>query len=230
MELLQQVFDTIRHIGPAKINELAGAFGGWLYAILFAIIFAETGLVLVPFLPGDSLLFAIGVVSGYPSSPIDFSLTALLLIIAAVAGDAVNYAIGYRVGPAVFSSEKSRLLNKKHLNEAHEFYEKYGGKTIILARFIPIVRTFAPFVAGIARMNYFRFATYNIVGGAAWVLICLAAGRLFSQNEFVQKRFEVVIVAIVVISILPAVIEYLRNARGRKHEPAAVESPRTPFS
>lgn len=215
MEILRQALDTIRHFGPDQVNSLAQSFGNWLYLILFGIIFAETGLVLIPFLPGDSLLFAVGAVAAHPDSPISLVLTAILLIVAAVLGDAVNYSIGYYLGPAVFSSEKSRLLNKRHLTEAHEFYERYGGKTIILARFIPIIRTFAPFVAGIGKMNYFRFAVYNFVGGVAWVLLCLLAGWFFGNLEFVRKNFELVIIAIVGISVLPAVIEFLRN-RARK--------------
>lgn len=213
MQLLRDIVWTIFHLNPDNVNKLAVAIGGQgLYAVLFAIIFAETGLVVVPFLPGDSLLFLVGVLTAHPDAPINFGTTALLLIVAAVLGDAVNYLVGYFVGPAIFSRETSRLLNKRHLHEAHEFYERYGGKTIILARFIPIIRTFAPFVAGIGRMNYLKFATYNVIGGVAWVLICLTAGRLFSNNQFVQKRFELVVIAIIVISILPAVIEYLRKA------------------
>jgi len=217
MELLRQALDTIRHFGPDQVNSLAQSFGSWLYLILFAIIFAETGLVLIPFLPGDSLLFAVGAVAAHPDSPINLMLTAVLLIAAAILGDAVNYSIGYYLGPAVFSSEKSRLLNKKHLTEAHEFYERYGAKTIILARFIPIIRTFAPFVAGIGKMNYFKFALYNVIGGVAWVLICLLAGWFFGNLEFVRKNFELVIIAIVVISVLPAGIELIRN-RNRKEK------------
>jgi membrane-associated protein len=213
MQILHDGLELIRHFGPDTINQLAHSFGGWLYLILFAIIFAETGLVLIPFLPGDSLLFAVGAVAAQPGSPINMPLTMVLLMIAAVVGDAVNYAVGFYVGPAIFASEKSRLLNRKHLNEAHEFYEKYGGKTIILARFIPIIRTFAPFVAGIGRMNYWKFAIYNVTGGVAWVVICLLAGWFLGSYEFVQKRFELVIVAIVVISILPAIVEYIRNRR-----------------
>lgn len=213
MQLLHDMLEIVRHFGPDTINTLAHSFGGWLYLILFGIIFAETGLVLIPFLPGDSLLFAVGAVAAQPGSPINMPLTMVLLMIAAVVGDAVNYAAGFYIGPAVFASEKSRLLNRKHLQEAHEFYEKYGGKTIILARFIPIIRTFAPFVAGIGRMNYFKFAIYNVTGGVAWVLICLLAGWFLGSYEFVQKRFELVIIAIIVVSILPGVVEYLRSRR-----------------
>ncbi len=211
MVFLKQFFETIRHFSPDTVNDLAHQFGStWLYVILFAIIFAETGLVVIPFLPGDSLLFAVGAVCAHTNSPLELAPTGVLLVIAAILGDAMNYAIGYYVGPAIFASERSRLLNKKHLGEAHEFYEKYGGKTIILARFIPIIRTFAPFVAGIGKMNYFKFALYNIIGGVAWVSICLLSGWFLGRNAFVQKRFEVVILAIIAISILPALIEVIR--------------------
>jgi membrane-associated protein len=213
MELLRQIVWTLFHLTPDHVNALAERLGSWLYLILFAIIFAETGLVVVPFLPGDSLLFLVGVLTAHPRSPIGFWPTAALLAAAAVLGDAVNYLVGAYVGPAVFTRDDARLLNKKHLNEAHKFYETYGGKTIILARFIPIIRTFAPFVAGIGKMNYFKFALYNVSGGIAWVLLCLVAGRTFSENELVQKRFELVIVAIVAISVLPAAVELLRSRR-----------------
>ncbi|HEV8378115.1 MAG TPA: DedA family protein, partial [Tepidisphaeraceae bacterium] len=188
---------------------------------LCLIIFAETGLVVTPFLPGDSLLFALGTISANADSPINLPLITVLLIVAAVLGDAVNYWIGYRIGPKVFTRENSRLLNKKHLLRAQEFYEKYGGKTIILARFVPIVRTFAPFVAGIGKMGYARFAIYNVVGAVAWVLICVVAGYYFGTWSFVQKRFEVVIVAIVVISVLPMVFEFIL-ARRRARRAASV--------
>jgi membrane-associated protein len=213
LDLLQSLFQTLLHLSPDTMNALAQQVGQGLYVILFLIIFAETGLVAVPFLPGDSLLFAVGAVAASPGSPINLPLTAVLLIVAAVAGDAINYAIGYRIGPRVFSYENSWLLNKKHLEEAHRFYEQYGGKTIILARFMPIVRTFAPFVAGIGAMNYARFALFNVTGGIAWVLSFLLGGWWFGGREVVQKNFKLVIVAIIVISILPAVIEFVRNRR-----------------
>ena len=220
MELLKTLFETIRHFSPDTVNDLALQFGNWLYLILFAIIFAETGLVFIPFLPGDSLLFAVGAVCAHEYAPLNLWVTAGLLIVAAVLGDAVNYVVGYYVGPAIFSSEKSRLLNKKHLNEAHAFYEKYGGKTIILARFIPIIRTFAPFVAGIGKMNYFQFALYNVIGGVAWVLICLMAGVFFGGFEIVKKNFELVILAIIAISILPAAIGGLPQPLSAPTRPA----------
>jgi membrane-associated protein len=224
MEFFRKVFETLRHLSPESINSLAIDIGPWLYVVLFAIIFAETGLVATPFLPGDSLLFAVGAVGAHPDSPIRLGWLTLLLIVAAVAGDAVNYAIGFALGPKVFSSERSWLLNKKHLLEAQRFYEKYGAKTIILARFVPIVRTFAPFVAGIGRMNYFRFALFNVIGGVAWVCLCLFAGWQFGSLEFVKKNFELVIIAIILISVLPAVIEVLR-ARMHRQAPPASEEP-----
>lgn len=213
MEFLQKLFETLLHLSPQSINELAQSLGPWLYAVLGGIIFAETGLVATPFLPGDSLLFAVGAVSALPGSPIHLPLTAVILIAAAVLGDAVNYTIGAMVGPRVFKRESSWLLNKKHLIRAHEFYERHGAKTIILARFVPIVRTFAPFVAGIGKMSYWRFAAYNVVGAVAWVLLCLMAGYWFGGYEIVQKRFELVVIAIVLISVLPIGIELLRARR-----------------
>jgi membrane-associated protein len=217
--LVHYIIDLVRSVielNPTTLNEYATTLGPWLYGVLFLIIFAETGLVVTPFLPGDSLLFAVGAVAAHPESPIRLGLVAVLLVVAAVLGDAVNYYIGYRIGPRVFSREDSWLLNKKHLNRAHEFYEKYGGITIILARFVPIVRTFAPFVAGIGKMSYRRFAIYNVAGGTAWILIFLVAGWWFGAREVVQKNFKLVIVAIIVISVIPGVYEYLRARWGRK--------------
>jgi membrane-associated protein len=216
MDQLWQLVHSVINLNPITLNEYAATLGPWLYVALFAIIFAETGLVITPFLPGDSLLFAVGAVAAHPNSPIRLGLVAVLLVVAAVLGDAVNYAIGARLGPHVFTREDSWLLNKKHLNRAHDFYEKYGGITIILARFIPIVRTFAPFVAGIGKMSYRRFAAYNIVGGSVWILLFLLAGWGFGGQEYVQKNFKLVVVAIIVISVLPGVYEYLRVRIGHK--------------
>jgi membrane-associated protein len=227
MELIRQLLDTLVHLSPASVNTLAHQVGPWLYVILFGIIFAETGLVATPFLPGDSLLFAVGAVAAAPGSPINLGLLGLLLIAAAVAGDAINYAIGASLGPKVFAREDSWLLNRKHLLEAHAFYERYGGVTIFLARFMPIIRTFAPFVAGIGRMTYARFAVYNITGGIAWVLLFLLGGWWFGGLETVQQNFHLVIIAIIVLSVLPPVVHYLRTraAIGGSQpasEPAAV--------
>ncbi len=218
MDLLRSLAQALLHLSPDAMNALAHQMGQGLYVVLFLIVFAETGLVALPFLPGDSLLFAVGAVAASPTSPINLPVVAVLLIAAAIIGDAINYAIGYRLGPKVFSREDSWLLNKKHLSEAHRFYEQYGGITIILARFMPIVRTFAPFVAGIGSMSYARFALYNITGGVAWVLLFLLGGWWFGGQPMVQKNFKLVILAIIVISILPGVIEFLRNWRRQKRE------------
>ena len=223
MEFFRRLYDLLRHLGEdAKWESMIQYIGTpTLYAVLFAIIFAETGLVVTPFLPGDSLLFAIGAI-GARGIGINLPLITVLLIVAAVLGDAVNYWIGYRLGPAVFKREDSRLLNKKHLIKAQEFYEKYGGKTIILARFVPIVRTFAPFVAGVGKMNFFRFWLFNVVGGIAWVVICVGAGWLFGNVGFVKKHFELVIVAIVVISVLPMAFELWQARKEARRGGSAV--------
>jgi membrane-associated protein len=189
--------------------------GPWLYALLFLIVFCETGLVVTPFLPGDSLLFAAGALCALEGSPLELPWLAGLLIAAAVAGDAVNYRIGSTVGPAVFTSENSRFLNRRHLVRTQEFYARHGGKTIFLARFVPIVRTFAPFVAGIGRMPYRYFATWNVTGAVAWVLCFLVAGYSFGQIPTVKRNFHVVIVAIIAISVMPMVFEWLRSRRER---------------
>ena len=225
IEYMISLVRTVIELNPTTLNQYAESLGPWLYAVLFGIIFAETGLVVTPFLPGDSLLFAIGAVAAHPASPIRLDLVAILLIIAAVLGDAVNYYIGCLIGPRVFSSEDSWLLNKKHLLRAHNFYEEYGGITIILARFIPIVRTFAPFVAGIGKMNYWRFAIFNITGGIAWILCFLLLGRWFGGQAFVQKNFKLVTVAIIVISVFPGVYEFIRARRGHKSAIASTTQP-----
>jgi membrane-associated protein len=221
MDFIREVFQHLTT--PDKLSEWVTLMGPWLYVVLFAIVFCETGLVVTPFLPGDSMLFTVGVVTA--TSGLNLPATLVLLIVAAVLGDAVNYSIGYYVGPAAFRSQRSWLLNPKHLLRAQQFYDKYGGKAIILARFVPIVRTFAPFVAGIGKMRYRRFFAYNVVGGVAWVLICVFAGRLFGNVEFVKQHFEMVIVAIVLISVLPMVIEFVlawrRGKRGEEEPPAA---------
>lgn len=212
MDWIAQAFDIFLHLDQ-HLNHLAGQMGGWLYGLLFLIIFCETGLVVTPFLPGDSLLFAVGALAAREDSPVSVPLTAVLLIVSAVVGDAVNFAIGKWVGPAIFHKETGRWLNKQHLLRAHRFYEKHGGKTIFLARFIPIIRTFAPFVAGIGKMNYPRFAIYNVTGGATWVLAFLLGGYTFAEHPWVKDRFHWVIVAIIVISVIPVVIEYIRARR-----------------
>jgi membrane-associated protein len=212
LDLASNFVDIFLHLDQ-HLNQWAEAMGTGLYILLFLIVFCETGLVVTPFLPGDSLLFAVGALAATEGSPIQLPLVGVLLFIAAVIGDAVNYAIGARVGPKVFAQESSRFLNKKHLERTHRFYEKYGGKTIIFARFVPIVRTFAPFVAGIGKMTYRRFATFNVVGGFAWVAIFLIAGYAFGNLPIVKKYFQLVIIGIIVLSVLPAVVEILRARR-----------------
>ena len=222
-----QIIDYVLHLNE-YLNQWAGALGGWLYLILFIVVFCETGLVVTPFLPGDSLLFAVGALAASEGSPIELGLVAVLLCVAAVAGDAVNYAIGYRLGPRVFTREDSWLLNKKHLVRTQEFYEKHGGKTIVLARFIPIIRTFAPFVAGIGKMRYGRFALFNVSGGVVWVLGFLFAGYLFGDIPWVEKNFSLVIIAIIVISVLPIGIEWiLARRRARRARLVAEAGPGT---
>jgi len=187
-------------------------FGVWTYLVLFMVIFMETGFVVTPFLPGDSLLFAAGAIAASTGHELNVLLLWGLLFIAAFLGDTVNYWIGHYIGPRAFSGN-SRFLKKEHLDRTQAFYDKHGGKTILLARFIPIIRTFAPFVAGIGRMRYGYFITYNIVGGFIWTSLFLAAGYFFGNLEIVKNNFSLVIIAIIVVSILPGVVEYLR---GRK--------------
>jgi membrane-associated protein len=223
MEWVQYAFDVFFHL-DTHLNAWAGLLGPWLYVVLFLVIFCETGLVVTPFLPGDSLLFAVGALASIGGSPLHLPLLNLLLFGAAVGGDAVNYAIGYRVGPRIFRSDSSRLFNRDHLIRTQRFYEKYGGKTIVLARFIPIIRTFAPFVAGIGSMTYPRFAVYNILGGAAWTLSFVLGGYFFGNVPVVKRNFHYVIVAIIVISCMPPVIELLRARR--EHRATSTEKSR----
>ncbi|MEY3282218.1 MAG: DedA family protein [Acidobacteriota bacterium] len=210
MELLKYLIDFILHLDKHLV-ELVAQYGTWTYAILFLIIFCETGLVVTPFLPGDSLIFAVGALAA--KEALNVYWVSGLMIIAAILGDTLNYWIGYQIGPKIFASEKSRWLNRQHLERTHQFYEKYGGKTIIIARFMPIIRTFAPFVAGIGRMSYGRFLVYNVVGGILWIVIFIVAGYLFGNIPIVKRNFTLVIFGIIFVSILPGVIEYLRARR-----------------
>jgi membrane-associated protein len=196
------------------IEGLIAAYGVWTYLILFLIVFAETGLVVTPILPGDSLLFAAGTFAG--SGALHGGWIFLLLTAAAILGDTANYWIGKYAGDWLLNRSKRRWIQKKYLDRTHEFFERYGGKTIILARFIPIVRTFAPFVAGIGAMTYTRFVIYNVVGGVAWVGICVGAGYLFGGLEVVKSNFSLVILAIVFVSILPGVVEFVRIRRAAR--------------
>jgi membrane-associated protein len=210
LDLILRFWDVLTHLDK-HLAAWGTSLGGWLYVALFAIIFAETGLVVTPFLPGDSLLFAIGALCTVEKMPLNVFLITPLLIVAAILGDAVNYWVGYKLGPAVFRSERSWLFNKKHLLKTQAFYERYGGKTIIIARFIPIIRTFAPFVAGIGKMTYRRFFAYNVIGAIVWVVSLITAGYQFADLPFVKKQFHLVIFGIIFLSILPAIIEIARE-------------------
>lgn len=218
--LIHELIDLFLHLDQ-KMAEVLARYQGGTYVLLFAIVFLETGLVVTPFLPGDSLLFAAGTFAAKPDHPLDIWVLLGLLSTAAFLGDTVNYWIGRKVGPKVFHRDDVRFLNKKHLQRTHAFYERYGGKTIILARFVPIVRTFAPFVAGIGQMSYGKFISYNIIGGVAWVAICLFAGFFFGSLPFVQKNFSLVVMAIILVSVMPAVVELLRE-RARQRRSAVV--------
>jgi membrane-associated protein len=214
------LLDYLLHVDQ-HLREFVQSYGGWVYGLLFGIIFAETGFVVTPFLPGDSLLFAAGTLcaTGSLSTPIVIGLLAL----AAFSGNTVNYAIGRTVGPRIFTATdrsglSHKLLNRDHLARAHAFFEQYGGNAVILGRFVPIVRTFVPFVAGAARMSPTRFVLYNVVGAAGWVGLCVGAGRLFGGLPFVNEHFSLITIGIVVVSVLPMVIEYLRH-RSRAARP-----------
>lgn len=213
METLRTLLDIVRHLDK-HLQELTQQYGTWTYAILGLIVFCETGLVVLPFLPGDSLLFAAGAVTSLPESGLSTITLGAILIVCAIVGDTVNYHVGKAVGPRVLRSKTSKLFNVKHLERTQKFFEKYGGKTIVLARFVPIVRTFAPFVAGAGAMNYSRFLLFNIGGAIAWVVLMMGAGVLFGQIPVVQKNFELVVIGIVFLSVLPMIVEYLRARKG----------------
>lgn len=207
---LHGAINFILHI-DRYLSELSARYGAWIYAILFAIIFCETGLVITPFLPGDSLLFAAGSIAALGS--MNIHTMVLLLIIAAIIGDAVNFAVGKYLGERLFANPDSRIFRRSHLQRTESFYAKHGGKTIILARFVPIVRTFAPFVAGMGHMRYGRFFRFNIIGGIAWVALFSYAGFWFGQRQIVKENLTLILLAIIMISILPAIIEIIRARR-----------------
>jgi membrane-associated protein len=210
MDILFSLWDLVVHL-DRHLADLVRDYGLWIYAILFLIIFAETGLVVTPFLPGDSLLFVAGAI--WAASGMNVYSLVLLLIVAAVLGDAVNYAVGAFLGPKVFHWEDSRWFNRKALDRAHAFYEKHGGKTIIIARFVPLIRTFAPFVAGIGKMTYPRFLSFNLVGGVAWVVLLVFAGYFFGNVPVIKNNLTIVIFAIIGISLLPVALEWMRARR-----------------
>ena len=209
MEYLQFIIDFILHIDQHMI-ELVQNYHLWTYAILFLIIFCETGLVVTPFLPGDSLLFVAGAITAQPDMPLEIGYLVLIVFVAAVLGDSCNYMIGHFFGKKLFSNPNSKIFKQSSLDKTHEYFRKYGGKTIILARFIPIVRTFAPFVAGMGKMNYYYFMVYNLTGAALWVGIFCFAGYFFGDLPFVQQNLKLLLLAIIVISVMPAVVEVIR--------------------
>jgi membrane-associated protein len=212
MDLLGSLVDILLHL-DRHLSEVIRHYGLWTYLILFLIVFCETGLVVTPFLPGDSLLFAVGTFAALGA--LDLGLVMLLLSAAAILGDSTNYAVGTRVGPRVFRREGVRFLNRRYLDRTREFYERYGAKTIVIARFVPIVRTFAPFVAGIGRMHYGRFLFYNAAGALLWIVGLVLGGYLFGNIPVVRRNFSLVVFAIIALSILPPFIELWRQRRPR---------------
>jgi membrane-associated protein len=219
MELLRHLVDLVLHLDK-HLRDIIAAYGGWTYGLLALIVFCETGLVVTPFLPGDSLLFAAGAFAA--TGALRLAWLFLALGAAAVLGDTVNYWIGALLRHRLADRGRLPLVKQKHLDRTTAFYEKYGAKTIIIARFVPIVRTFAPFVAGIGEMSYGRFMAYNVIGGLGWVAICLAAGYFFGNLPLVQKNFSLVMLAIIAISLLPAVIEiWLARRRAGRDQPAS---------
>jgi membrane-associated protein len=212
---MHQALDFLRHL-DVYLNSFAAAHPQGVYILLMTIIFCETGLVVTPFLPGDSLLFAVGELAATTGSPINLPLVIVALCVSANCGDLLNYTVGRRLGPAVFRRESSFLLNKKHLLEAHAFYERHGRKTIILARFVPIVRTFAPFVAGIGEMEFHRFIGFSIGGGILWVTLLSLAGYFFGQIPIIKNHFELVVLAICFISVLPMILHGLQSRRAAR--------------
>ena len=212
IDLIRKLIDFILHI-DRHLAEIIANYGLWTYAIIFLIIFAETGFVVTPFLPGDSLLFAAGAFCAKSETGLNVHVMAFILFVAATIGDTLNYWIGSKFGPAVFKREDSIFLRRKHLDRAHAFFEKYGGRAIILARFVPIVRTFVPFVAGVGKMTYLRFLAFNIIGAFVWIYFFTYAGFIFGNQPFVQKNFKLVILAIIFLSVVPIVYELWRGWR-----------------
>ncbi len=215
MEILHGIVDFIVHIDH-HINSLVAHYGIWSYAILFAIIFCETGLVITPFLPGDSLLFVIGALAASEGGPLEIKLVLILLTSAAILGNLVNYHIGRFLAPKIFRNENIRFLNKEHLNRTQEFFNKHGSKTIIMTRFMPILRTCAPFLAGVGNMPYAKFTLYNIVGGVVWVFLFVLAGYFFGKVPFIEHNFSKVILVIIVVSLLPAIYEFCIPKKSEK--------------
>ncbi len=216
MDLLKQFLDFFLHL-QEHLHELTREYGKWVYGILFTIIFCETGLVVTPFLPGDSLLFAVGALAADPASGLNVWIASLIIFVAAILGDTVNYSIGKYAGEKL-AAKFPRIIKQKHLDTTNEFFEKYGGKTIILARFVPIVRTFAPFVAGSGAMNYRKFMFFNVIGAFLWVVTIIPAGWFFGNIPIVKENFELVVIGIIVVSVLPMVYEIWKANHVKKRE------------
>lgn len=208
MQSIQHLISYILHIDSFLLT-FVSTYGTWTYLVLFALIFCETGLIVTPFLPGDSLLFAAGSIAAQPTSALNILLLFFLLVLASISGNQLNYFIGRRVGPRVFSAPSTRLLNKKHIEDTHRFYEKHGGKTIILARFIPIIRTFAPFVAGIGYMSIQQFSFYNISSALLWIGSLLGCGYFFGSLPVIRENFSIVIYGIIILSLMPPAVTFL---------------------
>ena len=211
MDLLNQVVQTLIHLSPDTMNSLAQSAGPWLYVVLVLIIFAETGLVVFPFLPGDSILFIAGTVVA--TADLSVHLLVIVLIAAAILGDTINYSVGHYIGPRVYDKPDSRWFKQDHLRRTQAFYDRYGGVTIIIGRFVPIIRTFAPFLAGVAGMTYTRFLSYNVVGGVAWISSLVYSGYLFGNIPWVKNNLTLIVFLIVVISLLPAIMTFLKERR-----------------
>jgi len=213
MEFLKAAIEFVLHI-DMHLQALCGTYGGWVYAIIFLIVFCETGFVVTPFLPGDSLLFAVG--SLVALGGLDAGIAGPLLVAAALSGDNVNYWIGRYVGPKVFHKENARFMNKEYLDRTHHFYQRHGRKTVVIARFLPIIRTFVPFVAGVGRMTYAIFLTFSVLGATLWVSLFIAGGYYFGNIPAIKNNFSIVILVLVLIPGLPALIEFLRMRFGKK--------------
>lgn len=213
MQLITGLLDLLLHLDK-HLDELAGQFGGWTYLLLFLIVFAESGIILTPFLPGDALLFALGALTA-TTTHFNLLLILALLTIAALSGYLFNYWVGASIGKTLFKDPNSKIFRRKYLDQTHAFYERYGAKTILFARYLPIIRTFAPFVAGMATMGFSKFAFYTVVGGVVWVLLVVLAGHFFGGLPYVQHNFSLVILAIIVVSLIPTGIEVIRGYLGR---------------
>ena len=215
MDLLHTLIDFALHL-DAHLTNLLASVGIWFYVVLFAIIFAETGLVVMPFLPGDSLLFAVGALASLKDSPLELPLLALTCFVGALLGDLTNYTIGKNFGPKLFNNSTAKVLNRKYLEQTEDFYRKHGGKTIIIARFVPIIRTFAPFVAGVGQMSFARFLSFSLIGAGLWIVPFLTVGFVFGNSPVIKSNFHYIVVAIILLSITPALIQVMKARRAAR--------------